>query len=165
MFFKLAPFLSLFFISTLSFSDDRSLKCLYKGKNLPVDDATVLKLEKTTQNQYTTQARVDGFVSEIYPDRNGHHHFAIQFNEDTRDGIEVVYNDQFGVLPDIKVGMKVEACGEYITSNKATAQYPASPMGAIIHWVHINPSKGPKAHPSGFLVIDGSVYGQNKPTN
>ncbi len=138
-----------------------SPQCLNRaGQNLAIDNNSTLSMEQTTPNQYTTQAHVVGVISDIYPDHNGHQHFAISFTGVT-GGIEVVYNAGFGDLPDLNIGMTVEACGEYITSNAATAQYPASPMGAIIHWVHKNPNQGAGAHPSGYLVINGVLCGQD----
>ena len=130
------------------------------GAELAIDNNLVLKLEQTTQNQFKTQAHVLGVVSDLYPDHSGHQHFAIKF-PDNGGQIEVVYNTVFGNLPVISVGTSVEACGEYITSNAATSQYPASSNGAIIHWVHINPNQGKDAHPSGFLVVDHKLCGQD----
>ena len=145
-------------IAPSTWATDTAPHCLDRnGKELPIDNSGVLTLKTSTPNQYTTQEHVKGTISVIYPDRNGHHHFAIQIGSDAEQGIEVVFNDEFGSVPGLTVGMTVEACGEYITSNQATAQYPPSPMDAIIHWVHINPNGS--GHPSGFLMIDGKLYG------
>lgn len=153
-------FLAIILIGT-ALNAQGSPVCLAKdGQTLPIDDANALNLEATTPNQYTTEAHVEGVISDIYPDHSGHNHFAIQF-PGTSGGIEVVYNQSFGALPELSPGMTVEACGEFITSTEATSQYPASPMNAIIHWVHINTSRGKGAHPSGYLVIDGELYGQD----
>ena len=130
------------------------------GNELPIDNNSVLNLEHTTQNQYKTQSHVAGVVSDVYPDHSGHQHFAIKFNGNEGQ-IEVIYNTVFGSLPAIRIGMPIEACGEYITSNAATSQYPASSNGAIIHWVHINPNQGKDSHPSGFLVVNNTLCGQD----
>ena len=153
-------FLFLILSSINSFAASVPACLSQSGQRLEVDNARTIELERTTPNQYVTQAHVQGVISDLYPDRNGHQHFAIQF-PGTAVGIEVVYNAGFGDLPDLRVGMTVEACGEYITSNQPTDRYPASPMGAIIHWVHRNPHPRPGAHPSGFLVINGQICGQN----
>ncbi len=157
---KSASLLFLIFFSQLAFAGSIP-QCLSKsGQKLGIDDAQAIHLEKTTANQFKTEAHVQGLISDVYPDHNGHKHFAIQF-PGTDAGIEVVYNELFGVLPVLRVGMTVEACGEFITSTGATAQYPASPKGAIIHWVHINPNQGVDRHASGYLVINGQLCGQD----
>ncbi len=136
-----------------------ALECLDKrGKALPIINEQVIRWKTTTPSQYLARARVDGVVSDIYPDKNGHDHFAIVLDQDPTHNVELVYNQSFGSLPKIRVGMKVEACGDYITSNQPTSQYPASPAGAIIHWIHKNPSG--QGHKSGYLMIDGTLYGQ-----
>jgi hypothetical protein len=134
--------------------------CLDKNQNvIPIENERVLEMKKSTPNQYKTQSHVMGPITEIYPDSSKHQHFAIQLGQSPDEGLEVIYNIEFGDLPELKIGMMVEACGEYITSN-APSRFPASPMGAIIHWVHINPRGGAKAHPSGFVAIDSYLYGQ-----
>lgn len=116
-------------------------------------------MKQSTPNQYLARAHVEGVVRQIYPEKNGHTHFEIALGPNPGDTLEVIYNSSFGSLPELDVGLKVEACGDYITSYASTHMYPASPDGAIIHWVHGNPSG--HGHPSGFLVIEGVLYGQN----
>jgi hypothetical protein len=128
------------------------------GSTLPVDNAAVLALKTSTPNQYLTRAHVSGTIERIYPDHSGHNHFEVQIGPQPTDTIEFVYNISFGQLPNLQPGMTAEACGDYITSDAPTSQYPASPDNAIMHWIHRNP-KG-HGHPSGFVVIDGSLFGQ-----
>jgi len=128
------------------------------GTPISIDNAQVIRWKTTTPNQFLARGHVQGIVRDIYPDHNGHHHFAIDLDSNPNDAIEVIYNIDFGELPSIKIGMKVEACGDYITSIAPTGQYQPSPNGAIIHWVHRNPK--PQGHKSGYLVIDGLLYGQ-----
>jgi len=139
--------------------------CYFRGRELGLDNERVIQLKHSTRNQFKTQGHVMGKITEVYPDRSGHKHFAIELGKTqdsaSEEGIEVVYNEVFGALPSLKPGMQVEDCGEYITSNAPTAVYPASPKGAIIHWVHINPNQGGDAHPSGYLMIDGKLCGQD----
>lgn len=130
-----------------------------KKMPLPVINAQVLNWKKSTKNLFTARAHITGTVIRLYPDRNNHNHFQIQMGKAADETLEVVYSQDFGALPPVRVGMNVEACGDYITSI-AAAQYPASPDGAIIHWIHKNPSK--KGHPSGYLAIDGVLYGQGR---
>lgn len=101
-------------------------------------------------------------MTKIYPSRTGHTHFAIDLNGDRSGDLEVIYNDEFGELPRIQVGMQITACGDYITVGPR-ARLP-SPMGAIIHWVHYNPGdRDGGRHPHGFLIISGKPYGFTNP--
>lgn len=132
-------------------------QCLDKGRVLAVDNAQALQWKFNTANQFAARSHIKGVVSYVYPDKNGHNHFQINVGTHGDETIEVIYNKSFGSLPQIKSGITVEACGDYITSNAPTAQYEPSPDGAIIHWVHR--SDKPSKHDHGFLVISGKLYG------
>ncbi len=125
---------------------------------IALDNQVVIQMKVSTPNSYRTRALVSGMVTKIYDDHSGHRHFALQIGPLPTNTLEVIYNEEFGRFPAFGVGSKVVACGDYITANKNT-QYPASPDGAIIHWVHKAPS--PDRHPSGYLVINGILTGQN----
>jgi hypothetical protein len=128
------------------------------GGALAFNNAQVLQWKKTTSDQYHDRALVQGKVTKVYPDHTGHTHFAIDLNGDTSGDLEVIYNDEFGALPRIQVGLMVIACGDYITVGPQ-ARLP-SPNGAIIHWVHYNPgTRDGGRHPHGFVVIGGKPYG------
>jgi len=132
-----------------------ALLCLgATGQPLPVNNAQVLFWEANTSNQYLDRGHVLGFVGANYGDRNGHIHFQIVMQG--AGTIEAVYNNEFGALPQIKKGMAVEACGDYITSNAPTGSYQASPDGAIIHWIHRSNGN----HLSGYLRLDNQIFGQ-----
>jgi hypothetical protein len=130
------------------------------GQPIAINNSQVLTWEKTTANQFLARANVEGDVVAIYPNQTGHNHFAIQIGSDPSQTLEVIYDIGFGQLPQIQKGMHIQACGDYITSDEATSQYPVSPCGAIIHWVHMAPKP---THKNGFLMINGQVYGQNDP--
>jgi hypothetical protein len=67
----------------------------------------------------------------------------MQIGPKPTDMIEVIYSLAFGPAPHVPaVGAHMVACGDYITSNK-DAKYPASPDGAVIHWIHR--SKNPRS--------------------
>jgi hypothetical protein len=66
-------------------------------------------------------------------------------------GQELLINNE------VSAGAQIEACGDYITSNAPSGHFPASPDGAIVHWVHQSPN--PKSHDSGFIVVNGVVCG------
>lgn len=124
----------------------------FEGNILPVNNAQVLYWKSNTPNQYLDRGHIYGRVGTVYPDKNGHKHFQAIIDGGT---IEIVYNDSFG-SPVIKTGDVVESCGDYITSNKATAKYPPSPDKAILHWVHR--SNNPNNHPHGYLRINEINY-------
>ncbi len=127
-----------------------------KGNNLPVDNAQAVAYKTSTANGSTSRAHVAGPITKIYPDKNGHNHFEISLGNASGDTLEVVYNISFGALPALAVGMNAEACGDFINSNGPENGYPASPDGALIHWIH----KTNSGHPGGFTIIDGNLYGQ-----
>ena len=128
------------------------------GRDLPMNDDQVLQWKNTTPNQTLKRAHVTGVLTQVYPERNGHAHFEIKIGPTSSDTLEIVYNKSFGALPQLHPGIAVEACGDYITSNAPTPQYQPSPDGAILHWIHRNPSG--RGHASGFVILDGGVYGQ-----
>jgi hypothetical protein len=133
--------------------------CVDRGVALPIINDQVLHWKTSTPNQFMARARVAGPVTKVYPDHSGHHHFEIQLGAGPADFLEVIFNEAFGAVPAIHAGMQIEACGDYITSTAQSGPYPRSPDDAIIHWVHASPN--PTRHPSGYLVIDGVLYGQD----
>ena len=136
---------------------DTDPSCLSNGVELAANNEQVVQWKKSTANQFLARGHVTGTVSQVYPDKNGHKHFEIHLDTPAGDPLEIVYNVSFGGLPTIQKGMSVEACGDYITSNQATAQYPASPDGGILHWIHKSPK--PSGHASGYVEIDNVIYG------
>ncbi len=157
-FFRGLFFVAVAFVYSLGAFAEAIPECMDGARALPIDNAQVLEWKTTTPNQYLGRARVKGHVVRIFPDRNGHDHFEIKIGPNANDTLEVVYNESFGALPGIQVGTEVEACGDYITSIAET-EYPISPSGAIIHWVHGNPRN--KGHAHGYLIIGGKLYGFN----
>ena len=142
-----------------AFAADPTPDCLDGTQKLQVDDQKVLGWIQNTQKNFLARARVDGRISQLLPDQTGHAHFLIQLGPKPSDLIEVVYNDEFGALSHLAVGQEVEACGDYIT----TKNDPKLHAAAIIHWVHM--SDNPGSHQSGYLKIDGLVYGLDLPAN
>ncbi len=144
--------------SSVAFAGSNAPDCLAGGQTLSENDAQVINWKTTTKNQYLGRAHIVGTLVQQYPDHSGHHHFEVKIGSNTSDTIEVIYNEAFGAIPQMQAGSQIEACGDYITSNQPTGSYPASPDGAIIHWVHKAPNS---RHESGFLIIDGVVCGQD----
>ena len=83
------------------------------------------------------------------------------------DTLEIIFSQCDGTLPVLHAGMKVEACGDYITATDQSGHNAPSPDRAILHWVHKNlpvdlcgHNYGDGGgHDSGYLAIDGQVYG------
>lgn len=132
--------------------------CLNKGTPIGTNNDQVISWKRTTKNQFHSRAHVEGKLTQVYPDRSGHHHFQIQISSSDPDTLEIIYNEAFGSVPALKVGAHIEVCGDYITSNQRYRGFPQSPDGAIVHWVHRSPSSH---HPSGYLVVDDVLTGQN----
>lgn len=135
--------------------------CLDGPDEIQVDNARVLKLKQTTKNQYLARAFVEGTVVDTGDVKTGHDHFSIAIGPAKGDTLEIIYNREFGPMPDFKNGDKVVVCGDYITSNKSAGGYQASPDGAIIHWIHFNPGNRPNSarHEHGFVMFGTNLVG------
>lgn len=135
--------------------------CPAYGKPLEINNQQVLHWKRTTQNQFRERGNIKGTITRIFDERKTHAHFEIAIGRYEDDVVEVIYNQDFGRLQSasLKPGMTVQACGDFIVATAPSGPYPASPSGAIIHWVHTNPSG--RGHDPGFLVIDGVIYGQD----
>jgi hypothetical protein len=152
-------FLISFFLAENSTAAFASPPCLDLNSNeVLARNEQVLKWKTSTPNQFLSRAHVTGVVENIYPDRNGHDHFQLRLGPHPKDTLELVYNQSFGEIGALVPGSSVEACGDYITSNAPTQIYEPSPDGAILHWIHR--STKPKRHPSGYLILNGTLYGQ-----
>jgi uncharacterized protein DUF3465 len=151
-------FIVSFLVSVSAYAADAVPDCKAGGQTLAPNEAQVINWKNTSQNQFHSRAHVVGTLVQQYPDHSGHHHFKVKIGPNTSDTVEVIYNESFGALPQVQPGSQIEACGDYITSKKKSGPYPASPDGAIIHWVHRAPNSN---HDSGFLIVDGIVCGQN----
>lgn len=129
-----------------------------QGNAIPDNNnAQVLQWKQTEPNNWQGRGNIEGTVIDVEPDASGHNHFIIQIGPDAQtDIVEVIYNYDFGDLPQITVGMDIEACGDFIQAFAQSGPYAASPAGAIIHWVHGDPAQ---RHPDGFVMVNGTVYG------
>ncbi|MBI3543471.1 MAG: hypothetical protein HY075_09390, partial [Deltaproteobacteria bacterium] len=106
---------AIFAISTAALAEDAVPDCPdLDGSALPVINDSVLRWKQTKPNQYRHRARVRGYVRHVYPDKNGHHHFAIQIGANDTDLLEVIYNEDFGPIPELRDDSRVEACGDFI---------------------------------------------------
>lgn len=140
-------------------NDNDALICDGYDQPISINNRQVLHWKRTTANQYRDRANVQGPILKILKLKGDHMHLAVQIGKRGTDSIEVIYNQAFGKLEEPKLGWKVQACGDYITSTHPSGKYPASPLGAIIHWVHANP-RG-QGHQNGFLVVNDRLYGQD----
>ena len=164
--------LVLLFTVSSAFADGKirnTPPCLDNNRNsLSNSNSQVLQWKESSPNQYKARALVSGTIVSTTLDRSSHLHIEIDLTpetpargNDTKEHLEVVYNKKFGAIPAYEKGMQVFACGDYITAREQAGNFPPSPMGAIIHWVHMSPN--PERHPSGYLMIDGVVHGQVNP--
>lgn len=135
--------------------------CRDHGRPLPVNNSQVLHWKKETPNQYHARGHVTGTLLRVYQKSGSHTKLKLQVGARASDTIELVYNNEFGDLPELTKGASIEACGDYITSFAPSGPYQASPDGALVHWLHQNPQSD--SHDDGYLVIDGYVTGQEDP--
>jgi hypothetical protein len=142
--------------------DDAPPTCLDEhSKVLEYNNEVVVRWVKSTPNQYKSRAHINGTVVKIYAMQSDHHHISVQIGNNVTEVIEVIYNEAFGkIVREVEVGSTVQACGDYITSKAPHGPYRASPDGAILHWVHRSTKS---SHHHGYLMIDGILYGDNKP--
>jgi hypothetical protein len=138
---------------------EQMLECEGYDQPLSINNRQVIHWKRTTANQYRDRAHVQGPIVSILKWKGDHAHLAVQIGKSKEDAIEIIYNQEFGRLEDPELGWIIQACGDYITSRSASGPYPASPLGALIHWVHANP-KG-RGHQNGFLYMNGKLFGQN----
>ena len=132
--------------------------CLDEHNNtLAVDNQNVILWKTTTPNQTLKRSHVSGVIVKLYPDHSGHTHFSAKIGPNANDTVEVIYNMSFGQIKNLNVGMNIEACGDYITSNAPAGGYEASPDGAIVHWIH--ETNDANKHKAGFLIINQALYG------
>lgn len=149
---------AIFVFSTTSAWADEPPPCMAYNNPKPINNQEVNHWKRTTPNQFRERAHVKGNVIHLYPDHSGHLHFEIAIGPNDGDTIEVIYNQDFGNATLPKMGDVVEACGDYITSTAQAGGFPASPDGAIIHWVHKSPNE--QRHPDGFMFYDNTLFGQ-----
>jgi hypothetical protein len=131
--------------------------CLDDDKDLPVNNTQVLEWKLRTPSGFKARGHILGRALRRYSGARGHEHFSVRIGNGPKDTIEIVYNTKFGTMPAIRLNDVVEACGDYITSNRRNGHYPPSPDGAILHWVHVSDSV--KEHEHGFVAVGGHVTG------
>lgn len=153
-----------FFLTSLLFSwvvaaGAHAPDCMSRGRLLPINNSEVLEYKKTSKEQFRSRGHIEGTVTKVYGGKASHYHFQATIGPNKADTIEIIYNKSFGEIPNIAIGSQVQACGDYITARVPSGRYPASPDGALIHWVHHSPN--PRKHDHGFVILDGVVYGQD----
>ena len=93
--------LALFFVAASSAYADQIPNCLSYGRPLPVNNDQVLHWMRTTANQFRERGHIQGTVTQVFADKTGHDHFEVQIGKNQGEAIEVIYNEDFGALPDI----------------------------------------------------------------
>ena len=145
-------------VSTSAFAGTAGMKgiCMANGQQMQLNNDQVLNWKTSTANGWHGRGFVKGTLTKAYNDKSGHNHFEMQIGQNSSDLIEIIYNQGFGELPNLRSGDSVVVCGDYITSRDRNGGYPASPDGAIIHWVHGSPNG---RHADGFVQVNGTIYG------
>lgn len=148
-------FLILTWIATATAYAD--VNCMSHGQVLPLMNTQALQWKTTQRSGYHSRVLISGTVDQVFPDQTGHHHFSVKIGPNPNDHIEVIFNEGFGSMPDVRVGDSAEACGDYIVATSSNGGYPPSPDGALVHWVHKSPN--PSQHDDGFVILNGTMYG------
>jgi hypothetical protein len=155
-------------VATIPPCPSEDVKVQSGSKALAINNEDVLAWKHAAINQEHHRAHVKGKVIRAYEERNGHLHYSIQIGRQDHETIEVVYNQDFATTQAPAAGVMVEACGDYITATAPSPgpngrTYPPSPDGAIIHWLHMSPSRS--KHSAGYMVINGVLFGQKHGSN
>jgi len=134
-----------------------------------IDNSRVLDLKRTTRSGYHDRGFVRGPLLSVVSTKGSHVRLDVYIGPEGSEprgaetSIELVYNRAFGQLGNrLEAGMDVVACGDFVNAFKQNGRYPPSPLGAIIHWLHMSPRPN---HVSGFLMIDGKLFGQHNPND
>lgn len=141
-----------------NFSTDGTPTCMNHGRPLAIDNEQALQWRAQQPSGFRSRAYISGTIDEVFPDQTGHRHFSIKIGPNPNDRIEVIFNEGFGNMPVPRHGQNAAACGDYIVATEHNGGYPPSPDGALVHWVHRSTNS---SHDSGFVVIEGTVYGNN----
>jgi hypothetical protein len=132
-----------------------NISCLDGKETLQIDNNKAVNIKLFQEHGFKTRAYLKGFAIKETENRQGHTHIEVDLNlssEDNDDQIELIFNNQYGDLPDIKGGEEVIMCGDYIVDHYSKNK-------AVIHWVHKSPNQ--KKHNHGFIIINNVVYGLN----
>lgn len=147
--------LSLLLFSNVTFASANIPICKNRNEVLGFNNEQILNWRKTEKNKFLSRALIKGTIVGVIENRQGHIHFEVDFDNNPatkNDRVEVIYNVEFGDLPDFRNGDELIACGDFIID-------AWSPLGAVVHWLHSNPNKNKNKHEDGFLVINGIVTG------
>lgn len=128
--------------------------CMNKKVRLDIDNHQVINLRDFMEQGFKTRALVEGSLVVMMENRQGHTHLEIDLDQNLAtfdDRLEVIYNNNYGDLPNVQEGDKIIACGDFIVDKH-------SPHKAVIHWLHKSPN--PKSHDHGFLAINGIIFGK-----
>lgn len=135
-----------------------------RGQPLEVNNREIVQWKATQPNQFRERGLITGRFVTFLVNKTSHLHFDVLLDSPSVDPknkfsnhLEVVYNRDFGDVQDLKEGDRVAACGDFIVSTAQSGPYPASPVGAIIHWVH--KSNNTRKHADGYLMINDAMYG------
>lgn len=127
--------------------------CMDKKDRLEFNESQVLVWRELLEKKFTARAFIKGILVQVMEDRQKHIHFEVDLDDNlgtNDDRIEVIYNTQFGPIPEYQPGDEVIACGDFVVD-------PYSPHKGVIHWLHTSPKRN--AHDDGYLMINGILTG------
>ncbi|MGE5086875.1 MAG: hypothetical protein ACM3MG_11285 [Bacillota bacterium] len=128
--------------------------CKDKNQLVDLSNDSIVKWRDNMPAKFLARAFVQAKIVGVLEDRQNHIHFEVDLDGDfstTDDRLEVIYNTEFGAVPEFHQGDSLIACGDFIVD-------PYSPTKAVLHWVHKNPKN--TGHDDGYLVINGILTGQ-----
>lgn len=125
---------------------------------LPFNEGQVIEwLSSKGQKRFISRAHIQGIIVRMIEDRQNHIHLEVDMDTDLNtktDRVEVIFNTNFGTLPQFRPNDPIIACGDFVLDKY-------SPLKGVIHWLHLNPKN--KGHEHGFLVINGVMVGHKLP--
>ena len=138
-----------------------------KKSQLPWMNTWVMKWLKIGERKCRMRAMVKGVVVNRFDDSTGHRNYEFDLDNDGRGDLTLVYQNEFGTLPDVAPGTTVVACGDFIKDDSIQHKDGRTiTLPGLIHWVHSNDGArdhGTCLHPDGFLNINGVNYGVSPP--
>jgi hypothetical protein len=127
--------------------------CYNNKDKVLTENHQAINLRDFMENGFKTRALLEGTLIRVLANSQGHTHLEVDLDNDFQtsdDRIEVIYNNEYGELPEVKNGDHLIACGDFILDTY-------SPFKAIIHWLHKSPNI--RKHNDGFLAINNIVFG------
>jgi hypothetical protein len=131
--------------------------CYIYGNQVQVNNSQILQLKATSADGTIAGALVTGTFVKYYKINKAAEQidFEIRIGDGPNDTIEVFHGSFDQVVPHLKPGDQVAACGVYTTNRDGGYETPKSPDGASVS--QTNDSYNGYQE-NGYLVVNGKVY-------